>query len=68
MINFFGGGLIMNVMITFMIALLDIATVTGIFVMWDNFENHLILYLLACILIIYLNVRYYMLVKSKEEK
>ena len=55
-------------MITFMIALLDIATVTGIFVMWDNFENHLILYLLACILIIYLNVRYYMLVKSKEEK
>lgn len=58
----------MNVMITFMIALLDIATVTGIFVMQDNFEKHLILYLLACILIIYLNARYYMLVKSKEEK
>lgn len=57
----------MNVMITFMIALLDIAAVTGIFVMWDSFEKHLILYLLACILIIYLNVRYYMLVKSKEQ-
>ena len=58
----------MNVMITFMIALLDIATVIGIFVMWDNFKKYLILCLLACILIIYLNARYYLLVKSKEEK
>lgn len=58
----------MNVMITFMIALLDIATITGVFVMWNNLKKYLILCLLACILIIYLNTRYYLLVKSKEEK
>ena len=58
----------MNVMIPFVIALLDIATVTGILIVWGNFEKDLIFYLLACVIIIFLNVRYWLLVKNEEEK
>lgn len=58
----------MNVMIHFVIVLFDIAAVTGVFVMWDNLEKYLIFYLPAYVIIIFLNVRYWLLVKNKKEK
>lgn len=58
----------MNVMIPFMIALLDIVAIVVLFVLWFSLKNYFILYLLVCAFIVYLNIRYCQLVKSKEEE
>ena len=58
----------MNVMIPFMIALLDIVAIVVLFVLWFSLKNYFILYLLVCAFIVYLNIRYCQLVISKEEK